>query len=156
MRGLSEGPIALTTIFLLAVPLARMKPPMRTSLPVSARARVEILRSVSPLGVGVGVADGLGVGVMLGSGVALGVGVMDGVGVMLGVGGMLGVGVTEGVGVALGVGLIVALGDGVGVRLGVGVTVCAADLDPIEIAPTNRTTRTQRCTQRTLIDSEPR
>lgn len=143
-------------MMLLVVPLPRMKPPIRTLSPVSARARVEMLRSASPEAVGVGVADGLGVGVMLGTGVALGVGVTDGVGVMLGVGGMLGVGVTEGVGVTLGVGLIVALGEGVGVRDGVGVIVCAVDSDTSEIAQTSTTTSSHFRTRGTLIGSELR
>jgi hypothetical protein len=94
---------------------------MSTFCPVSARARVEILRSVSPLGVGV--ADGLGVGVMLGIGVALGDGVTDGEGVILGLGVTLGEGVTEGVGVGLPE--AVGVGVAVGVTVIVGVGVCA-------------------------------
>jgi hypothetical protein len=102
-----------------------MKPPMRTLSPVSARARVEILRRVSPLGVGVGVAEGLMVGVTLGVGVIDGLGVVLGVGVMLGLGVVLGLGVIEGVGVGLPLGLGVGVMVGVIVTVGVGEGDCA-------------------------------
>src|SRR5450432_1144392 len=114
-----DGPSALTITSLLTPPFPRMKPPMRTLSPVSARARVEMLSSASPLTVGVGVAEGFPVGV------GLAVGVAEGVGVTLGVGMMLGVGVALGVGVGLGVGLIVGVSVTVGVIVGVGVTDCA-------------------------------
>lgn len=131
--------------FLAAVPFPRMNPPMRTLSPVSARARVEMLRSVSPVIVGVGVAEGFTVGV------TLGVGVTEGVGVTLGLGVMLGVGVALGVGVGLGVGLIVGVGLGVtvGVIVGVGVGVES----PNTVEQTNAKTSSHLRMTRRFIDS---
>src|SRR5438105_1785757 len=79
----SEGPRPRTVTCLGALPVM-IKPPISTSLPVSTRIRVEILRAWAEAGVGVGVVVGVAVGVSVGVGV--GVGVPDvGVGVVVGV-----------------------------------------------------------------------
>lgn len=159
-RADNDGPSARTTTVFELLPPLRMKPPISTLSPVSARARVEMLRSASPegVGLGVGVTEGLilGVGVTLGVGITLGVGVIDGVGMTLGVG------VTDGVGVMLGAGLMVAVGLGVtvGEIVGEGVWADTGAARKWRAKPPTTITReavlsTDRLSSATLRGKEP-